>query len=541
MSVVFLFLLHLFFHEPPLVIARDTTYITAPLRRDGTPDYEKYVLNISRKGATPENNAAVLFWQALWPNSLEPNQYEAMRTELGWKQLPAPNSTLQVLSNDATYKQLSDWLRSQHLGSDKFDPDDIVAEVDKRAWTRSEFPPLADWVDRNQRPLDLLVEASRRPRFYSPSPTLLDKKHDLLISMLLPGAQNMRYAVCALGVRAMRHVGEHRLDNAWSDLLAVHRLSRLMAQEPTVIEQLVAMACDGIACNGTLMLLSDEHLTAKQSREIQRDLVAMPYVADVRRALNDSERLMVLDGMVYTKLYGPESLGNHDTFLAFAGRAMPVDWNVALRHVNKWFDRLDAISRMDSREKRKLAVAEFDRDLDDEAKRADDLHQRLQAIFSTRRRSEWIGAVFACLMMPALDSALDAEDRTNTMLELTRVAAALAIYHAERGKYPASLDELIPSLLKKWPVDQFDSRQLIYKRTDAGYLLYSTGSNGIDDGGSNAKLELVAGRTFDEINHFDSRKPKPKVPESADDISICMPRPPFELPKVRAASDNQSP
>ena len=70
MHLLILFLLHLFRTDPPIVVARDTTYITGPLRPDGLPDYEKYVLELYRDGATPDNNAAVLLWQAIWPGDL---------------------------------------------------------------------------------------------------------------------------------------------------------------------------------------------------------------------------------------------------------------------------------------------------------------------------------------------------------------------------------------------------------------------------------------------------------------------------------------
>src|SRR3954454_6659910 len=114
MSAIFLFLLHFFWPEPPIVVARDTTYITEPLRPNGLPDYEKYILEQSRKGITPDNNAAVLIWQALWPNSLEARDYESMKAELGLKEMPSPHDALQLVYGDANKKRVKRWLREQH-------------------------------------------------------------------------------------------------------------------------------------------------------------------------------------------------------------------------------------------------------------------------------------------------------------------------------------------------------------------------------------------------------------------------------------------
>lgn len=176
MSAIFLFLLHFFWPEPPIVVARDTTYITAPLRPNGLPDYEKYILELDRKGATPDNNAAVLLFQALWPCGLDPEDYKMVCAELGLKEIPSAKAALEPLYGDANKKRVADWRLKKHLSVGDSDLDTIDPAIDHR-WTSQQFPPLAEWVDINKRPLDLIVEASRRPRFYSPSPTLLAHEH----------------------------------------------------------------------------------------------------------------------------------------------------------------------------------------------------------------------------------------------------------------------------------------------------------------------------------------------------------------------------
>ena len=65
----------------------------------------------------------------------------------------------------------------------------------------------------------------------------------------------------ALSIRAMWHLGENRLNTAWQDVLALHRLSRLLSQGYTLIEQLVAIAINGIACDATVSLLDHRELT----------------------------------------------------------------------------------------------------------------------------------------------------------------------------------------------------------------------------------------------------------------------------------------
>ena len=48
---------------------------------------------------------------------------------------------------------------------------------------------------------------------------------------------------------------------------------------------------------------------------------------------------------------------------------------------------------------------------------------------------------------------------------------------------PKSLEELTPGYLTEVPPDPFDGEPLRYARTDEGYVLYSIGEDGEDDGG----------------------------------------------------------
>jgi hypothetical protein len=90
---------------------------------------------------------------------------------------------------------------------------------------------------------------------------------------------------------------------------------------------------------------------------------------------------------------------------------------------------------------------------------------------------------------------------------MSQVAIALAAYRAEHGAYPTQLAQLRPKYLAAVPEDPFSNGPLRYKRTEAGYVLYSVGFNGNDDGGAN--------RDSDEENA--------SIPADADDIAIKVP------------------
>lgn len=79
------------------------------------------------------------------------------------------------------------------------------------------------------------------------------------------------------------------------------------------------------------------------------------------------------------------------------------------------------------------------------------------------------------------------EVRAVTMNRLLMLSLALRAFQAESGRYPERLEELAPRYVGKLPRDEFaPDGALRYRRTSSGYLLYSLGPDGVDDGGTPA-------------------------------------------------------
>jgi hypothetical protein len=177
---------------------------------------------------------------------------------------------------------------------------------------------------------------------------------------------------------------------------------------------------------------------------------------------------------------------------------------------------------------RKLALAQLENELNRISTGFAETDSIVAAVLSRSARSDTAATVMISLLLPALNATIEAQDRQNTTLDLTRIAAALAVYRAEHGAYPRKLDDLVPTVLKKLPVDLYNSKPFIYQRKDDGYLLYSTGENGADDGGSNAQRNVFEGYEYAPDDQSNS-PPKP-IPAGADDISIRVPRLPLKMP-----------
>src|SRR5262249_55523024 len=80
----------------------------------------------------------------------------------------------------------------------------------------------------------------------------------------------------------------------------------------------------------------------------------------------------------------------------------------------------------------------------------------------------------------------NAHDRIEQVQRNLQVAFALAAYHRDHKGYPAKLDDLALRYLAAIPNDLFCGKALVYRPSAKGYLLYSVGVNGQDEGGRSA-------------------------------------------------------
>jgi hypothetical protein len=69
-------------------------------------------------------------------------------------------------------------------------------------------------------------------------------------------------------------------------------------------------------------------------------------------------------------------------------------------------------------------------------------------------------------------------------LRLLMTDLAVRQFQSGRGVYPNRLSELIPQFLQALPRDPFGSNGFIYRPQTNGFLLYSVGPDGKDDGGT---------------------------------------------------------
>jgi hypothetical protein len=134
------------------------------------------------------------------------------------------------------------------------------------------------------------------------------------------------------------------------------------------------------------------------------------------------------------------------------------------------------------------------------------------------------------LVLPSIGHISFVQDAMRSEVQGTRLMLAIELFADRKGRYPQSLDELVPDVLNSIPIDAMSAAgfmyttqlgnqpYLVYVRDDGqddttqsgnqSYLLYTVGGDGQDDKGKQAPqprdaFELNRGGGFDFVFNQD--------------------------------------
>ncbi|MBS3734657.1 MAG: hypothetical protein KGY99_07000 [Phycisphaerae bacterium] len=512
-----------------ITLSRETTYVTGPLNDDGTVNYVEYLNRKHSKGVTPETNAAVGLLKVLGPEMIVEETRAETFKRLGMDPLPAEGEYFVHLSTyvealpadrkprgaagaEAAKKKRQElqerieaggpdaaeaWEELWALPESPETPADIVEQRREQAmegpWTAEQYPILADWLEANAGALDGIVAASKRPRYYVPLVSLAEPAQ--IIDTLLPALNSLRTVARALRTRAMLRWGGGDVRGAWADLLAMRRLARLLCQDATLIAHLMGIATEAVGADGMQRLGTAGALEPADARHLLAEVRTLEPLPDIRNAIAN-ERFMMLDCIMMMARGCPPRrfLRNLQTMREWppaAGNGLSLDYNLMLRRINEMWNWYLNCLRIEDRAERDAALQRFEdwliqTKLTFAGDRLATAGAVISSALSVKRRTEVVTNLLVSVLMPTLGRATVLWQRANADGAVTLGATVLAAYHAETGAYPDKLAALTPTYLQAVPTDPFTGEPLIYKRTDAGYVLYSVGENLDDDGGIDA-------------------------------------------------------
>jgi hypothetical protein len=344
---------------------------------------------------------------------------------------------------------------------------------------------------------DLLAELARSRRVVRP------RQEGRLIEIPLSELARMRQLAraCVARMYLAHSAGDHGDQvAAFEQALAVGRVA---CMQSTLLDRLTGIAIMALATGELRRQLTEAPPEARTGRDLLGALNRQAALVPPFSLPLEGERLMALDAVQWSYtdnghgdgrliLNKADSLGGGGAVggwtshpivnvlgLLYPGKAE------ATAKVNEYYDNLIALAALPRRER---AGAAFDPD---------------RFVGSLPN-----GHVVLRPLVAATGKALLADDRMTVEISGTRVMLALEIWRAERGDYPASLEDLVPSVLAAVPVDPFSGRAYGYRRLAGGedpfgrrYLLSSVGPDAENKGGvgstaSEGKADREAGSAY---------------------------------------------
>jgi hypothetical protein len=471
-------------------VGPETTYVTGPIDKHGYVDYVTALNERLRGNIKPEENANVLIWQALGPH---PEGATMPADYFRWLGIQQP-------SEDGEYYLASVRFLREHLNDESLKRRDEFLDREGRAmqwpWMAEDEPEVANWIERNERPLALIGQAAQKSEYYNP---LVPKRWTedwptSLIQALLPNSQLCREVVAVLCARAMLRTSQGNTGAAWRDLITCHRFCRLLQRGGTLIELLIGIACEQITIRAGLALLFHSKMQSDQILAHWTEIKKLPPPSAVADKLNLAERFVLLQMIMGMASQGPEYLeietkrGASSAPIARSANSSlfthNINYDPAFRNANRCYDRLVVATRTQDRTERQREIIAITSEI--KAARSEAIGPATfikKEIFGPSYRGERIGEILVGTLLPAFNKLVDSADHLEQTHRNLHLAFALAAYHADHSRYPEKLAELSPKYIDKIPDDLFSGQPLIYRLESDGYLLYSVGVNGVDDGG----------------------------------------------------------
>jgi hypothetical protein len=339
----------------------------------------------------------------------------------------------------------------------------------------------AEWLKKNEKPLELFVEASKRTRYFCPF--LPQTKKPALTANYTFAGSKVRRAGEALCARAMLRLNDDKVNEARDDLLSAHRLAHLLAEDPSFESPLWASFLEESAMTGMFALSHYVPRNVAVARELDGQIQRTAEWP--RRSELLLSRCEYLDSLCYV-ISGMEQSKSGVDWLAARALVDPLltRWNDALRSSNAFYDHIAEAENNPDRNERVAALRAIDEDLKALYEKTKSLNEKA-GFFRCLPRPYWsspLGAwghamqdTIESLSACNYEATNDLRDYAVTRGQLYRLAAKIGVFRAEHGSYPKRMEDLVPDYLPKLPVDMFHGNQFRYRLHGEGYVLYSLG------------------------------------------------------------------
>jgi len=334
-----------------------------------------------------------------------------------------------------------------------------------------EMKHLVKWLDDNKVAFDALRQGAEKSRcwtiYRSDGTDLRTGNFMRLIHQPLSGYQKLAHA---MGWQIAYDIHDGNIGAALSNCMVLQKFGSDLQAKGLLIEQMVGIAIEAIAQARIFMVLEKFNVPADALNNIQ---TKMEKNFSRQQAVIDLEAEKVFWYDLVQRGFTDDGKGS--------GRVLKDGLPLVIKDWKSSLWGFISFSYPDRCE----VVAGIDRYFSGVKELLNKTPYQLHHSGDSQKWSE-LGkeSIMLGLLGPGHAGVGRLSWRTKTNRAGLLTTLAVLRYEKERGKYPDSLQELVPAgYLKQLPMDPYSGKALVYRKTDDGFMLYGLGSNFKDDGG----------------------------------------------------------
>ncbi len=446
----------------------DTTRVTM-VDATGYPDYLRWINEKYGAGVTRENNAAVgLLELSEYPGETGPRQALGLEHE---KAVPMMQPSYGMFV----------WAWKNKLGLPEADRQKLEDErwlLARQPWKAAEHPDGARWVEDSAAGLAAFHEAVAKPRYFVPAVGPHGEMAGLAPGELAEVRPMYWRIEAPIVARAQMRAGEGDWKGFGDDVRDLLHFGTLLHQGWSFEDVFATYSVEVAALRA--IVTASPTMPAADARALFEEVDHLHLGVDSMHYLEDWSRFVDLDqvqaiarrgfqGRALVEAQNDVVLAGDPRLRPIARALWPVPYAAYARQVNQWYDEVVAApSPLPN-----IPLQKAD----------------------GRKGPWWQWAARAVREDLTFDQPYFRQREVLAELAMARGALALRLYHEAHGAYPERLAEMMPAILSAVPMDPLGSGPLVYRREGAGFVLYSVGRDGVDDGGQ----ERTPTRRGDEV------------------------------------------
>ncbi len=327
----------------------------------------------------------------------------------------------------------------------------------------------------------------------------------------IPNFVGHRRAAQALQAAAMSDLHRGDLEGAKGNLVALAAITRVYADDPTLVNYMIHIAVLGLSIEAAWDALQAEGWTEAQLADLQEAFRCDHLLAQMPRTV-EAERASRLYELRWFSSHSYRAwVGRRQSVYEAIGHPIPnADAPAALvtRYFREWvFHPIWKFAWADKEQQEYLEQVQQELDILRAAVKTGSGHELNQRMDSFRgsyrpplacwrfylalpwidQSSEGFGAFRNNheYPYPNFTRAWSISMKNLTLGQMVTAAIALQRYETRYGKAPINLETLVPEFLAQMPRDFMDGQPLRYKlRSDGSYTLYSVADDSQDDQGN---------------------------------------------------------